>query len=151
APVKTTVDRFIGGTLDAATGVGPGSLNLLTGNFSVSRTDVAIPGVTVGLEFSRTHNSRAAGSEPTGVLGPGWKPGVAVEEAGGAEWREVKEVVPSAEEKEEGLLAYVLLTDLEGYEYAFEKTGESSYLTPPEMSGWVLKRLSSTEISLSDP
>lgn len=151
APVKATVDRFIGGTQDAVTSVGPGSLDLLTGNFSVSRTDVSIPGPTVGLEFSRTHSSRAAGSEPTGVLGPGWKPGIAVEEAGGAEWRSVKEVVPSAEEKEEGLLAYVLLTDLEGYEYAFEQTGESSYLTPPELSGWVLKRDSASEISLTDP
>jgi RHS repeat-associated protein len=150
-PVKATVDRFIGGTRDATASVGPGSVDLLTGNFTISRTDVSIPGITAGLEFSRTHSSRAAGSEPTGVLGPGWKPGTPVEEAGGAEWRSLREVVPSAEEAEEGLTAYVLLTDLEGYEYAFEKTGESTYLTPPELSGWVLKRENSTEISLTDP
>jgi RHS repeat-associated protein len=151
APVKTTVDRFIGGAHDASASVGPGSVDLLTGNFTMSRTDVSIPGITASLEFSRSHNSRAAGSEPTGVLGPGWKPGVPVETEGGAEWAGVREVLPSTEEQEEGLGAYVLLTDLEGYEYAFEKTGESSYLTPPELTGWVLKRESSSEIILSDP
>ena len=144
-PVKATVDRFIGGTRDAATSVGPGSVNLLTGNLTVQRQDVSIPGVTSGLEFSRAHNSRAAGSEPTGVLGPGWKPGVSVESAGGAEWKSIWDANGAGEG------AYVLLTDLEGYEYAFEQTGESTYLTPPELSGWVLKRENSTELALTDP
>ena len=149
-PVKATVDRFVGGAHDTAASIGPGSVDLLTGNFTVSHADVSIAGITAGLEFSRTHSSRAAGSDPTGVLGPGWKPGVPVEEAGGAEWRSVQEVVPSEAEKEEGLTAYALLTDLEGYEYAFEKTGENSYLTPPELTGWSLKRENSSEIALTD-
>lgn len=144
-PVKAVVDRFIGGTRDAATSVGPGSLNLLTGNLSVQRSDVSIPGVTGGLEFSRTHNSRASGSEPTGVLGPGWKPGYAIEREGGAEWQKAWDAYGAGEG------AYVVLTDLEGYEYAFERTGETSFLTPPEMTGWVLKRENSTELALTDP
>ena len=49
--------------------------------------------------------------------------------------------------------AYVILTDLEGYEYAFEQTGETTYATPPELSGWVLKREgeTKTEMVLKDP
>ncbi len=144
-PVKATVDRFIGGSSDATTSVGPGSVNLLTGNLTVQRQDVSIPGVVSGLEFSRTHNSRAAGSEPTGVLGPGWKPGVSVESAGGAEWKSIWDANGAGEG------AYVLLTDLEGYEYAFEQTGEKTYASPPEFTGWVLSRENSTELALSDP
>ncbi|HXU33434.1 MAG TPA: DNRLRE domain-containing protein, partial [Thermoanaerobaculia bacterium] len=146
-PVKATVDRFIGGTSDATAAVGPGSIDLLTGNFNVSEQDVSIPGVTSGLEFSRSFNSRAAKSEPTGVLGPGWKPGVSVEEAGGAEWRSIWDANGAGEG------SYVLLTDLEGYEYAFEQTGETTFATPPELSGWVLKREgeAKTEMVLKDP
>jgi RHS repeat-associated protein len=146
-PVKATVDRFIGGTSDATAPVGPGSVDLLTGNFTVSRQDVSIPGVTSGLEFSRTFSSRAAKSESPGVFGPGWKPGVSVEEAGGAEWQGIWDANGAGEG------SYVLLTDLEGYEYAFEQTGETTYATPPELSGWVLKREgeTKTEMVLKDP
>jgi RHS repeat-associated protein len=136
-PVNATVNRSIGGPKDATAPIGPGSVDLLTGNFTVSATDVSIPGWGSALEFSRTHSSRDAASGPEGVLGSGWKPGTAVEQAGGAEWRSVKEFVPSAEEAEEGLLPYAILTDLEGYEYAFEKSGEA-WVTPPEMTGYVL-------------
>jgi RHS repeat-associated protein len=136
-PVNATVNRFVGGPKDATASVGPGSVDLLTGNFTVARTDVSISGWGSTLEFARSHSSRNAASEPEGVLGPGWKPSVPVEAAGEAEWRSVREVVPSAEEAEEGLGPYVLLTDLEGYEYAFEKAG-TSWVTPPELTGLTL-------------
>jgi RHS repeat-associated protein len=139
-PVNATVNRFVGGPQDATAQVGPGSVDLLTGNFTVGRTDVSIPGFGSALEFSRTHSSRDAGAAgKEGVLGQGWKPGVSVEEAGGAKWRSVREVLASAEEKEEGLGDYAILTNLEGYEYAFEKVGES-YVTPPELTGLTLVR-----------
>src|SRR5262249_38481403 len=115
APVKATVDRFIGGTSDATAPVGPGPVDLLTGNLNLSRQDVAIAGPLSGLEFSRSFNSRAAKSEPKSVLGPGWKPGVSVEEAGGAEWQSIWDANGAGEG------SYVLLADLEGYEYAFEQ------------------------------
>lgn len=136
-PVNAKVNRSIGGPKDATAAVGPGSVDLLTGNFTLSRTDVSVPGWGSTLEFTRTHSSRDAASSPQGALGPGWKPGVAVEEAGGAEWRSVKEFTPSEEEAEEGFGPYAILTDLEGYEYAFEKEGEA-YVVPPEMTGYSL-------------
>ena len=149
-PTSATVDPNIGGTRDATEIVGPGSVNLLTGNVRVSRTDVSIPGFGSALEFSRAHNSRDAGTaSDTGVLGRGWKPGVTVEAAGGAQWQKVTEVVASAEEKEEGFDDYVLLTDLEGYEYAFELAG-GSYVSPPEAVGWKLVRQDATHFALTD-
>lgn len=149
-PVEVQLNRETGGPKDATASVGPGSVDLLTGNFTVSDSDVSIPGFDSTLEFSRTLSSRSVpASGDTSVLGRGWVPTVPVEEAGGSEWRSVREVTPSAEEQEEGLGEYVLLTDLEGYEYAFEKSG-TSYITPPELSGFVLSHSGAT-FTLSDP
>lgn len=149
---KAKIDPNKGGTRDATASVGPGSVDLLTGSFTVSRTDVSIPGVTAGLEFARTHSSRDPGTATdTTVLGRGWKPSAPVEVAGGSEWRSVKEVFASAEEKEEGLEDYALLTDSEGYEYAFEKSG-GAYLSPPEASGFILAHTAgSSTFTFSDP
>jgi RHS repeat-associated protein len=51
--------------------IGPGQVNLLTGNLAVPATDVAIAGGLADLRVGRTYNSRDADS--TGPLGPGWK------------------------------------------------------------------------------
>ncbi len=149
--VEVELNRETGGTKDAATSVGPGTVNLLTGNFMVNRTDVSIPGFGSSLEFTRAHSSRDAASGSKSVLGPGWKPGAAVEAAGGAEWRSVKLETATVEEEGEvvSLGEYALLTDLEGYEYAFEKV-EGKFLTPPELAGWVLTTSGSTFL-LADP
>jgi RHS repeat-associated protein len=149
---KAKIDPNKGGTGDATAAVGPGSVDLLTGSFTVSSTDVSIPGVTAGLEFARTHSSRDPGTvTDTGVLGRGWKPLAPVEVAGGSEWRSVKEVFATEEEKEEGLEDYAVLTDSEGYEYAFEKSG-GSYVSPPELSGYVLSHSAgSSTFTFSDP
>jgi RHS repeat-associated protein len=144
-PVEVELNRETGGTKDATASVGPGAVNLLTGNFTVSSTDVSIPGFGSTLEFTRTHSSRSVPSSgDTSALGRGWVPAVPVEEAGGAEWRSVKlETATAEEENEAGEIVtvpigeYALVTDLEGYEYAFEKVGES-YVTPPELTGFSL-------------
>jgi RHS repeat-associated protein len=154
AAVKATVNRFIGGTRDATASVGPGTVNLMTGNYSISRTDVSIPAFGASLEFGRTNNSRGVGTghsteEQTGILGAGWKPTVTVEAAGGAAWRKIHNFIPSAEEKEEGLGEYAILTDLESYEYAFEKSGES-YVSPPGGESWVLAHPTTTTFTLTD-
>jgi RHS repeat-associated protein len=149
-PAKFEVDRRIGGPRDASAPIGPGSVDLLTGNYTLSRNDVSIPAFGAGLEFSRTHSSRDPGpAETTAVLGQGWKPGVPVEAAGGMEWRSITDYVPSAEETEEGLGEYAVLTDLEGYEYAFEASGESFH-SPPELAEFSLSREGSGFV-LADP
>ncbi|MFJ1751723.1 DNRLRE domain-containing protein [Kitasatospora sp. NPDC088134] len=76
--VKVVVDRRASGA--ATQQVGPGTLNLLTGDFTVSATDVSLFGLTVG----RTHSSRDPkapankdGQAP--IFGPNWTSGVASE------------------------------------------------------------------------
>jgi RHS repeat-associated protein len=151
APVSVAFDRYIGGTRDATSQVGPGTLNLLTGNMTISRTDVSIPGFGSALEFSRTFNSRDTGGVGfKGVLGPGWEPSAPVEAAGGSGWQRVKEVIATPEEKEEGMVDYALLVDLEGYEYPFEKAGEA-YVSPPGAESLALTRQDASHLVLSDP
>jgi hypothetical protein len=156
-PMNAVLDRAKGGVRDATAAVGPGSVDLLTGNFSIARTDASIPGFGSALEFTRALASREAPTTfNTGVLGKGWKPGVTVEAAGGADWRSVRlEVAMAEEENEKGEIVtvpvgeYAVLTDLEGYESAFEANG-SGFKTPPELTGWVLSR-ENGELILADP
>ncbi|HEX3172819.1 MAG TPA: DNRLRE domain-containing protein [Solirubrobacterales bacterium] len=151
-PVKTTVSRTVGGPHDGSAQIGPGAVDLLTGNLTMTRTDVSIPDMGVSLEFGRSWSSAEAAdkSHAVGVLGRGWTPGATVEEAGGSEWQGIKEVLPTAEEAEEGMPGYVILTDLEGYEYGLEMSG-SGFVIPPEMSGWILSRPETGKIALTDP
>lgn len=131
-PVKVTLNPGIGGVRDATAEVGPGVVDLLTGNLTVSRTDVAIDSFGSALEFSRTHNSRRSdNSTDLGVLGRGWKPTIPVEAAGGSAWQKLREITASAEEKEFGLSDYVLVSGPEGVEIDFEKDGSGNYLSPP--------------------
>jgi RHS repeat-associated protein len=154
APVDAWVNPFVGGSTDATTSVGPGSVDLLTGNFSLPQQDVNIPTFNSALSFSRTFSSREAGKlGDTNVLGQGWKAGVPVESAGGAEWRKAESVNYSEEiEGETYGFSYVVLTDLEGGEVAFEWNGSNGYITPPEMSGWSLTpQAGGGQLVLSDP
>ncbi len=160
APVEATVNRFIGGSKDATAQVGPGSLDLLTGNLSISDGDVSIPGFASSLQFSRTFNSRGLApkgsaeetEENKSVLGAGWKPGVPVEEAGSSEWRSLKTVTFSAttEEGESYPIEYAVLTSQEGTELGFEKLEGGGYATPAEAPGWSLTT-EETKFVLSDP
>jgi RHS repeat-associated protein len=146
--VEVQLNRDLGGPKDPTAPVGPGSVDLLTGNFTVSRTDVALPSFGAALEFSRTLSSREAKAEEKGVLGPGWKPGVPVEEAGGSAWRSVREV----NETEEGeTFSYAIVTDTEGGEIAFEKTPGGQFIAPPELSEYVLEPGGTGILTLTEP
>lgn len=153
-PVSAEVNKDTGGPKDATAPLGPGSVNLLTGNFSISRTDVSIPAFNSTLEFSRSFNSREAEVESTGVLGPGWKPASPVEEAGGSSWTKLvlKEETEEFEEGETFTYKWAELTHAEGGVLAFEDNGSGQYITPPEMSGYVLYRNPTTgNIEFTDP
>jgi RHS repeat-associated protein len=163
-PVEGEVNRALGGPKDATAEVGPGSVDLLTGNLTVSRTDVSIPGFGGTLEFSRSLQSRLPGAEPNGVLGPGWTPGIPVEEAGASSWKAIKlesETEEWEEETEEGGVVthsvtykWGMLTALEGGELAFEETAPLVFKTPAEVSGYKLSQVSGSEgheLALNDP
>ncbi len=152
-PVSAEVDKNNGGPKDATAPIGPGSVDLLTGNFTVSPTDVSISAFNSTLEFSRSFNSREAEVEPTGVLGPGWKPASPLEEAGGSSWSKLV-LKQETEELEGESIPYkwAELTHSEGSVLAFEENASNQFDTPPEMSGYVLYRNTSTgNIEFTDP
>jgi RHS repeat-associated protein len=82
-PVTTTYSRFAGGPNDATQQVGPANVDLETGAFTLSRTDVSIPvpGTKANLEFTRTYNSAYGANEKTNskTLGQMWQPSAPVE------------------------------------------------------------------------
>jgi len=74
--VSFTLDR---NKAQAATAeIGPGSVNLLTGNYSLSASDASTIG---GLGVSREFNSRLTGDVDP-LFGPGWTSGIEVAETG---------------------------------------------------------------------
>jgi RHS repeat-associated protein len=96
APVTTQfVDKHgVGASTDATESVGPLTLDLLTGQYTMSRTDVSIPvpGSEANLEFTRVFSSRVPTHVPTTTLGLNWQPSVPVEqEAEGLAWSELIE------------------------------------------------------------
>ncbi|MFL5833895.1 MAG: DNRLRE domain-containing protein [Solirubrobacterales bacterium] len=150
--VSTEINRFFGGPKDAATGVGPGSVDLMTGNFTISRTDLSIAAFNSSLEFSRSFSSRDAGAEPNGVLGPGWKPASPVEVAGGSSWSKLV-LKEETEVEEQGSVTFkwAELNHSEGGVLSFEEEG-GKFITPDEMSGYVLYRNPSTgNLEFTDP
>ena len=90
---------------DATESVGPASVDLLTGGFTLSHTDVSIPvpGYEANLEFTRTYSSTVNGNHLPGftaVLGTSWQPSSPLEsEYEGEAWSRVEEkVIPKVEE-----------------------------------------------------
>lgn len=139
-PNNVIINPNLGGTGDSAAAVGPGSVDLLTGNYTVSRSDFTLPSSIGSVDVSRTLSSRDSGpSGDTTILGRGWKPTSLIESAGGASWRSLREVPPSALEAEEGIGGYVAVTDLNGAQHSFEKEGET-YYPPEDMDTWTLTK-----------
>ncbi len=83
---------------DATETVGPVSVDLITGGFTLSRTDVSIPvpGTEANLEFTRSYDSTIENNLAgySTVLGGWWQPATPVEsEYEGEAWRRLKEEV----------------------------------------------------------
>jgi RHS repeat-associated protein len=96
------VNRYNGTRVptDATEAIGPGAVDLLTGAFTMSRTDVSIPvpGYEANLEFTRVYSSTVDKSLPgySKVLGGAWQPSTPLEsEYEGEAWsRIVEQVIP---------------------------------------------------------
>ncbi|MFY1698083.1 DNRLRE domain-containing protein [Solwaraspora sp. WMMA2101] len=66
----------------ASSSIGPGSVNLITGNYSLSDTDVSVGSYGTDLTVTRSYNSRrATATDSANMFGPGWVSGVLVEES----------------------------------------------------------------------
>lgn len=80
APVKITYDRTQASA--ASEDVGPGSVNLLTGNYVLGGKDVSIASYGSDLTVARSFNSRKASTtDKADLFGPGWVSTVSVDSA----------------------------------------------------------------------
>jgi RHS repeat-associated protein len=134
-----TLDQKAFGDSYATEEAGPGSVSLLTGNYSVTDSDVSIDAWGSDLTVSRTFNSLSAATG-TGIFGPGWSTTLAVEETD-SEWTGLKDTGSG-----------VLLSDVDGGLTVFAKSG-SAYLAQADAAADGLK-LSKTaspdEFTLTD-
>lgn len=63
----------------AADHVGPGDVNLKTGNLSVEADDVSVETLGPGLGIDRTYNSRPSAADGISAFGPGWSSSLPVD------------------------------------------------------------------------
>lgn len=89
-PVRVTLEPRGIGTDDARTGIGPGEVNLATGNFNFAATDASVASWATSVALSRSFNSRAPGENPKGPFGPGWTLSAPVE--GASDYASLEEV-----------------------------------------------------------
>jgi RHS repeat-associated protein len=173
-PVAVEYDDH-GAPTDAKASIGPVSLDLLTGGYTISRTDVSIPvpGSEASLEFTRVYDY-LSDTPPSAAFGRGWQPSSPLEQAyGGAAWAKLLErhqpLVPAVYETEcwvesgkeecetfmveEAIPAadWIEIIDNEGGAAAFEISG-GTYVAPEYMKEYVLtKDAASGEFLLTDP
>jgi RHS repeat-associated protein len=181
APVATALINHestdIGSATDATAQVGPATVDLLTGRFTINRTDVSIPvpGTDATLEFSRTFESSFSLTKgDSAILGGAWQPGSPMEmEYPGVAWTRLQErhqtAVPAQYDEEcllegwapeECLVEYAIpeanwieLIDNEGAAATFEIQG-GSYVAPEYMKEYILTRNgegAATTFELSSP
>jgi RHS repeat-associated protein len=116
-----TLDQKAFGSDYASEDIGPGSVNLITGNYQVSDTDVSIDSYGSDLTVSRTFNSRDPNAAATGVLGPGWVISSTVDEAN-ADYTGLHDAG-----------SYVVVTEEDGTQTAFAKAATGSkYIPEPD-------------------
>jgi RHS repeat-associated protein len=181
AATQATVNRFIGGPKDEVSTVGPGTVDLLTGNFTVSRSDISIPAFKGSLSFSRTFSSRGVNLDKTkigdnpspyekemkSVLGPGWRLGTPVEAAETGQWRSIRmaqrsekifvqhtEVVGGETvtwEDEETVIRSYALLTSNDNAEIAFEKDGSNWITPPELAGSRLTKNGSDQFVLSSP
>jgi streptogramin lyase len=99
--------------------LGPGSIDLQSGDFALGATDVSLGD---GLTVARNYSSRDTNSENEGPFGPQWSMNLGTAES-------LSEVIDGA----------MMLTDANGRQVLFAKTATSTYESPTGDSNLVLK------------
>jgi len=133
-----TLDQKAFGESYATAEVGPGSVSLLTGNYSVAATDASIQAWGSDLTVARTFN--AMSPTTTGVFGPGWQSTLAVQQAD-AKWTKLTDTGSG-----------VVLTNVDGGLTVFAKSG-SGYAAQGDAAGAGLrltKTASPDEFTVTD-
>ena len=126
--------------------IGPGAVSLVTGDFSVSATDVNVPSYLGSLSLSRSFATLAPTGEvsgATGVFGQGWTAALTGPDAGAGDVSVVDQSVNG----------YFLLTASGGGSFIYQLTqvGASTYKGVGDANdGSVLTKIDATHIKLTD-
>jgi RHS repeat-associated protein len=104
---------------NAQADIGPGDVDLITGNFGYTATDADLAGFGQGLSLSRTFNSLNPNAGPNGPFGPGWVSGAPV--FGVADFTSLEELTDPA------LSGWVDVTSVQGTAIRFEKLADGTY------------------------
>ena len=131
--VWTALDRKGVDTRNATSPIGPGEVDLLTGAFSLSATDVSIDAYKADLTVTRTYHSNQS---EDGVLGRGWTLGIPIEQASAA----YTSLYNLAETDGE---PYVIVTGAYGEEAVFSEVA-GGYKPEPGFETLKLTRVMST-------
>jgi RHS repeat-associated protein len=176
-PVSVVYKPVSGATTDATADIGPATVDLLSGHFTISRTDVSIPvpGTEAKLDFTRVYDSanvKWQTPSKSQLLGNVWQPSVPVEQAyGGQGWAKVvvrhQDAIPAQYEQEcwyEGgqqvceqylvedeipAADWVEVLDNEGGGISFDLVN-GAYVAPEYAKEYVLTKAGST-FTLADP
>lgn len=129
-PATVELDKTGLSAGNASQGIGPGSVDLLTGNFTYSASDAGAGGATL----TRTFNSLNPDANPNGPFGPGWVSSAPV--GGISEYSSLKEATdPAALGSTE--VKWADLYDAGGARIRFEKLAGGAY--KPEVGFEALK------------
>ncbi|MFN2625679.1 MAG: DNRLRE domain-containing protein, partial [Mycobacteriales bacterium] len=132
-PVNITLDQNAFGDSYATAPVGPGTVSLLTGNYSVTDTDVSVDAFVSDLTVTRTFNSRQPADPPSdgSLFGPGWATTLPVESAG-SDYRSLRDAG-----------AFVVVTDEEGGLIGFRLSPDNTYVPQEDETGLALAKVGS--------
>jgi RHS repeat-associated protein len=118
---------------NARADIGPGSVDLLTGNFTYAETDAALSGFGQTLALSRAHNSldpnAGGGNAP---LGPGWVVGVPIDG--------ISDFSSLIELQGPGIDGWVDIYDSNGAPIRFERFADDAYQAEPGFEDLTLAR-----------
>ncbi|MFT4048541.1 MAG: RHS repeat-associated core domain-containing protein [Solirubrobacterales bacterium] len=139
--VAITYSRGGLGTGDETQSVGPGSVDLVTGNFSMSATDVSADAYKSDLTLTRTFNSRYVNDpDHLSVFGPGWSVGLP-SDGSSAFYTKVVDYA-SVELPEEERYAGVDIETIDGDVIAFELSVDpNKYIAEPGLESLELTRI----------
>jgi RHS repeat-associated protein len=118
---------------NATQGIGPGSVDLLTGNFNYSATDASLSSFGAPITITRAFNSLDPDANPNGPFGPGW---VSSAPLGGVSDYSSLVVLTDPSTKD-----WVDVFDSAGQRIRFEKTGETTFKAQPGFESLTLARV----------
>ncbi len=135
-PVTITLERTAFGVSYATDDLGPGSVALLTGDFSVSEADVSFGELAVG----RTHTTLAPAA--SGVFGPGWVASLPGPEGAGA---------ASFTFEDHSASGFVLLVGTDGQTLTYLEQPDGTFVGVGDaVDGSVITKDSATQFTLKD-